>query len=53
MVWINTEHFNSFPRGRNDEPVFGGAMCICNKCADERVSKQEKESKSFYKECIA
>ena len=53
MVWINTIHQNYSPPRKKGEIVFGGAMCVCGKCCDERVKKAKKESKEFYKECIS
>lgn len=47
MVWLNDSHHNiSTPPG-----TFGGAMCTCNECHQNRLKeKMDKDLKEFKKD---
>lgn len=50
MVWINYEHYNySVQKG-----VYGGALCLCRKCAENRlvIAIEKREVLNVEKICV-
>ena len=46
MVWLNTDCINETP----PKGYFGGSMCTCNKCVQDRIEK-EKDIYIYCSEC--